>query len=186
MYKEELRLRFSHFRNQLSAREVEEASISIANKLLLLPLWSYDYYHLFLPIESKNEINTQFILSVLQGKDKNVVVPRLSSKSHFTNILLTDNTRLVKNSWGISEPEGGLNVPAENIDVVFLPLLAFDRAGHRVGYGKGYYDTFLESCRNDVIKVGVSFFEAEEVISDIHEKDIPMTYCVTPETIYTF
>jgi 5-formyltetrahydrofolate cyclo-ligase len=186
MYKEALRLRYSHLRSQLSAAKVEEGSISIANQVLSLPLWSFTNYHLFLPIKSKNEINTQYLLSILHGKDKNVVVPRLRSKTHFSNILLTDNTRLVENSWGIPEPEGGLEVPAESIDVVFLPLLAFDRAGHRVGYGKGFYDTFLGSCRSDVIKVGLSFFEAEEIISDIGERDVPMNYCVTPETIYTF
>ena len=186
MLKAALRLRYAHLRTQLSPLEVEKASISITNLLLTLPLWSFSYYHLFLPIRSKNEINTEFLLSVLQGKDKNVVVPRLMSKNHFSNILLTDSTRLVPNSWGIPEPEGGLEVPAKSIDVVFLPLLAFDLAGHRVGYGKGYYDTFLEGCRSDVIKVGLSFFEAEEVISDTFERDVPMNYCVTPERVYSF
>lgn len=186
MLKEELRLQYSQLRNQLSPETVEEASILIANQLLTIPLWSYDYYHLFLPIESKKEINTQYLLSILQGKDKNIVVPRVVSGTFFRNILLTDNTLLVKNQWGIPEPEDGLEVPAIRIDVVFLPLLAFDRAGHRVGYGKGFYDTFLGSCRKDVLKVGLSIFEAENRITDIHEKDISMNYCVTPQTIYTF
>ena len=51
--------------------------------------------------------------------------------------------------------------------MVFVPLLAFDKAGNRVGYGKGFYDLFLSECRQDVIKVGLSFFEAEEEIPGI-------------------
>jgi 5-formyltetrahydrofolate cyclo-ligase len=114
------------------------------------------------------------------------VVPKVAEGNHFNNYLLTDNTLLVKNRWGIPEPAEGIEVPAEKIDLVFLPLLAFDLAGHRVGYGRGFYDNFLANCRRDVIKVGLSLFEAEAQISDINPRDIAMNYCLTPNTIYEF
>ena len=69
---------------------------------------------------------------------------------------------------------------------MFIPLLAFDNKGNRVGYGKGYYDNFLSKCTPDVIKIGLSFFEASDEITDVFESDIALDYCVTPNTIYQF
>ena len=103
--------------------------------------------------------------------------------AHF---LLTDNTKIKKNEYNIPEPVNGLEVPSNKIDVVFVPLLAFDKTGNRVGYGKGFYDKFLSECKPDAIKIGLSFFEAEELISDIFEGDIKLDYCVTPNDVYSF
>jgi 5-formyltetrahydrofolate cyclo-ligase len=186
MLKEELRYHYSELRRDFSLQAIDTASLSIANQFLSLPVWSLNYFHIFLQIEEKKEINTQYILSVLTGRDKNIVVPKVAEENRFNNYLLTDNTHLVKNRWGIPEPAEGLEVPAEKIDLVFLPLLAFDLAGHRVGYGRGFYDNFLANCRRDVIKVGLSLFEAEAQISDINARDIAMNYCLTPKTIYEF
>ena len=96
--------------------------------------------------------DTEFILQILAGKDKEVVI----SKSDFetrkmTHFLLTDNTRIKKNKYNIPEPVDGIEVPTAKIDVVFVPLLAFDKQGHRVGYGKGFYDIFLSECKPDVV-----------------------------------
>ena len=55
-----------------------------------------------------------------------------------------------------------------------------------VGYGKGFYDRFLKQCKKDVVKIGLSLFEAEEEIEDVFENDIPLDYCITPNKIYEF
>jgi len=80
----------------------------------------------------------------------------------------------------------GIEVDEEKIQVVFIPLLAFDLLGNRVGYGKGYYDTFLKNCNDSILKIGLSLFEAEKEIIDIHENDVPLNFCVTPEQVYEF
>ena len=185
--KNKLRSKYSALRDNLGENQIEEKSFQIANNLLKLPIWEYEFYHLFLTISEKKEIDTEPILHILQGKDKNVVL----SKSDFEtremkNFLLTDTTVIKKNKWNIPEPAGGIEVAASQIDVVFVPLMAFDLAGHRVGYGKGFYDIVLSSCRKDVVKVGLSFFEAENEIPGILSSDIPMDYCVTPEETYLF
>ena len=69
---------------------------------------------------------------------------------------------------------------------VFVPLLCCDSQGHRVGYGKGFYDNFLGNCNQEVLKIGLSLFDIESSIDDIHEKDIALDICVTPSSIYYF
>ncbi|MBF7091060.1 5-formyltetrahydrofolate cyclo-ligase [Flavobacterium sp. ALJ2] len=185
--KKELRLEKKRLRNQLTETDIEELSLVIANKVLLLPIWEKTYFHVFLPIVEHKEVNTEFILHLLAGKDKEIVV----SKSNFetremTHFLLTDNTRIKKNEYNIPEPVDGLEVPSSKIDVVFVPLLAFDTFGNRVGYGKGFYDKFLSECKPETIKIGLSFFEPEIEITDVFEGDVKLDYCVTPEKVYKF
>lgn len=187
MNKKQLRLKYKKLREVLSPDDVEEGSLEIANNLLGLPIWGHTYYHLFLSISEKREVDTQAILHILQGKDKNVVLSKANFDSGaLTNYLLTDATVIKVNDWGIPEPVEGIEIPAEKIEVVFIPLLVFDEKGNRIGYGKGFYDRFLARCSPAVIKVGLSFFDAEKVIADIDPLDVPLDYCITPEKIYEF
>lgn len=187
MEKKEIREKYKELRKLLSLEEIEEKSLAIANHLVRMMIWDKTYYHLFLTIEEQKEIDTEFILQILAGKDKETVV----SKSDFTtgemtHFLLTDNTRIRKNEYNIPEPVNGLEVPVANIEVVFVPLLAFDMHGHRVGYGKGFYDRFLAKCKPGTLSIGLSFFEPEEQIDDVAASDIKLDFCVTPETVFDF
>ena len=187
MNKKELRKKYKELRSQLSANELEELSLAIANQLLKMAIWQKTYYHLFLPIEKQNEINTEYILQILAGKDKEIVVSKCDFASGLmTHYLLTDNTKIATNSYGIPEPVDGLEVPISKIDVIFVPLLAFDTNGHRVGYGKGFYDRFLSECKPETIKIGLSFFEAEDSIEGVLTSDIRLNFCVTPTNIVSF
>lgn len=187
MNKKELRLRYKKEREKFTLEEVEELSLVIANNLLKMPIWEYNFYHLFLSISEKQEVDTQAILHVLQGKDKNVVLSKADFKSgELKNYLLTDSTVIKKNHWGIPEPVNGIEISTEKIEVVFIPLLAFDEKGNRIGYGKGFYDRFLSGCTTEVVKIGLSFFEAEQELPEIQSYDVPLDYCVTPKKIYKF
>jgi 5-formyltetrahydrofolate cyclo-ligase len=182
-----LRQKYKGKRQALTEDEIEEMSLAIANNVVHLAIWHKTYFHIFLPIEEQKEVNTEYILHLLQGKDKEIVV----SKAHFdtremTHFLLTDNTKIKKNEYNIPEPVDGIEVPNNKIDVVFVPLLAFDQKGQRIGYGKGFYDKFLASCKDNTIKIGLSFFEPEEEITDTFESDVPLNFCVTPAAVYAF
>ncbi len=187
MNKKALRRHYKNLRSQLSDTDIDNYSITIANRLLKLSIWDFNYYHLFLPIEKNREVDTAFVLNILSGKDKNIIISksdfRDSSMQHF---LLTDNTKIKTNNRGIPEPLDGIEVPIAKIDVVFVPLLAFDQNGNRIGYGKGFYDRFLTKCRPDTIKIGLSFFEAEKGIFEVSEFDQALNYCITPSTTYSF
>ncbi|WP_179334190.1 5-formyltetrahydrofolate cyclo-ligase [Winogradskyella costae] len=187
MSKPLLRKKYKELRQQLSLTEVDDFSLAIANKLLTLDIWDKTFYHIFLTIEEQKEINTDYILNILSGKDKNIVI----SKSNFedysmTHYLLMDNTKIKKNTYNIPEPIDGIEIPSSQLEVIFIPLLAFDNTGHRIGYGKGFYDRFLAQCKPETIKIGLSFFEAEAETIEASEEDIRLDYCVTPNRVFQF
>lgn len=187
MTKKELRAKYQTLRHSITADQLDELSLDLANQSLKLPIWEHNNYHIFLPIVEKKEINTEYLLHILSGKDKNILLSKSDFKDgSLTHFLLTDNTRIEKNAYSIPEPTGGISVAPQQIDVVFIPLLAFDLSGQRVGYGKGFYDRFLEQCRPDIVKIGLSLFEAEPAISDTLSTDVPLDYCLTPNQIYMF
>jgi 5-formyltetrahydrofolate cyclo-ligase len=182
-----LRLIYKTLRKEINSKKRDDLSLQIANSVLKLPIWEHSFFHIFLTIESLNEVLTEPIMSILSGKDKHIVV----SKSDFetqtmSHVLLQDNTILKPNSWNIPEPENGVSISDKQIEVVFIPLVAFDEKGNRVGYGKGFYDGFLKKCSEDTIKIGLSFFGAEIFIDDIEPHDMPLDFCVTPNKTYTF
>jgi 5-formyltetrahydrofolate cyclo-ligase len=185
--KSELRKKYKSLRKSLSEDQIEDASLTIANQLLQLEVWSKSFYHIFLTIEEQKEINTDYILNILSGKDKNIII----SKSNFedysmTHYLLTDNTVIKKNDYNIPEPIDGIEIQSSQLEVIFIPLLTFDKIGNRIGYGKGFYDRFLADCKPETIKIGLSLFEVESEIFKSSADDIRLDYCVTPLEVYQF
>lgn len=147
------------------------------------------HVHCFLPIPNKKEPDTWPIIYNLQRQAVNIVV----SKSDLDNNILyhyplTSKTVFQANRWGIPEPvKESEAFPVEKIDAVIIPLLAFDQYGHRVGYGKGYYDRFLIQCRPDTQKIGLSLEPPVAKIEDMDEQlDVRLNYCVTPDQVWSF
>lgn len=187
MTKSELRILYKKRRAEISQEDIELKSLTIANQLLKLDVWNHSFYHLFLSITEHKEINTDYILNILSGKDKNIIISKTDFETvEMIHYLLTDSTIIKKNSHHIPEPVDGIEIDIKKIQVVFIPLLGFDTQGHRIGYGKGFYDKFLSECQPTTLKIGLSFFEAEEIIEGIFGTDVAMDYCVTPTKIYKF
>ena len=143
-----------------------------------------------MPISDNKEIDTFSILAYFKEHEPNlkVVIPRTNfEKIEMENILFDhEYTILGRNKYGIPEPIHGRVIPSIDIDVIIMPLLAFDLAGNRVGYGKGFYDRFLETCRPDIRKIGLSFFEPVDEIQDVNEFDKVLDACITPDRIWEF
>lgn len=113
------------------------------------------------------------------------VMPRIrTSDNNMDAVIFEEGQSLSRNAFGIAEPSGGELADPKEIDLIFIPMLAFDQQGYRVGYGKGYYDRFLSRCRRDCLKVGLSFFEPIEKITDVHPGDVRLDLCITPEQVY--
>ncbi len=185
MDKKKLRQKYKDKRKSIKDDINASYSLAIANQLLALPLWEHSNFHLFLSSTLLGEVDTEYVLTILQGKDKQVVVPRMQTEHELKHILLTDSTLIKPNRWGIPEPQEGIELLPEQLDVVFVPLLAFDEKGNRIGYGKGYYDRFLAACKPSCVKIGLSFFPPEKSIPE-ETTDVGLDYCVTPNRVYEF
>lgn len=147
------------------------------------------FLHCFLPIEKFNEIDTHILLQKVRLNFPHVqtLVPRVNFETNeIENLLFTHQTELAPNRWQISEPIDDELVETAKIDAVLVPLLCFDKRGFRVGYGKGFYDKFLKSCRADCVKIGLSFFPPVEKIEDARDFDVSLDYCITPDEIFNF
>ncbi|SMO40407.1 5-formyltetrahydrofolate cyclo-ligase [Solitalea koreensis] len=190
MRKAELRKIYLEKRKQLSEHDFKHFNQQIAHRFGMLDLSEVKVLHIFLPIIERHEINTYLIIEWLEANHPKIqiVVP----KSNFSALTLEHfiynnaHLKIEKNNWNIPEPVSGDKVSPQEIDMVVVPLLAFDKKGYRIGYGKGFYDRFLAECRLDVQIVGLSQFEPIETMDDINEYDVPLQQCICPQSTYSF
>lgn len=188
MTKTELRKTYLEKRSSLSPLE----TLSLTEKIIKnffanIDLTATKNLSTFIRIAKFNEIDTSPIYYRI-WKDKpwiRTFAPQVDiEKGTLRNVSLFPDTPLVENRWGLREPADGQIIAAAEIDLVLVPLVAFDEQGHRVGYGKGFYDRFLARCRPDCLKIGLSYFPPIEKIDDASEHDVRLDKCITPERIY--
>ena len=189
MTKAELRKIYLAKRKDLAAEDRSEKSARIAKNFFeSFDLSPVRFLHCFIPIQKFNEIDTMPVFRRLWSDFPHVrtLVPRVNFETgNMEGIAFASGIELVQNEWGIREPEGGELLDEKIVDLVIIPGICFDKHFHRVGYGKGIYDRFLSRCRPDCVKIGVSFFEPENAIMDVHEGDVQVDFCITPERLYT-
>ncbi len=188
MDKQQLRKWYEQKRNELSPGDVDSLSRDIVQQFSLLSLSGIRYLHLFYPIVGRHEFDSLLLVKKIRTQYPHIslVLPKSDLRKHtLRHILWQEETPLSMNAWGITEPEQGEEIAPALIDMVIIPLLAFDLKGNRLGYGKGFYDRFLSECRPGITKAGVSFFPPEESI-EAEDHDIPLDLCITPEKIWSF
>jgi len=188
MNKDEFRKIYLTKRLALSQKEHHELSLKISDLFFQsVDLSKINILHIYLPIESKNEPGTWLIIDRIQREFPRIrlVIPRVKGEE-LENIFFEDRNQLERTRWGMVEPKEGKHSKPEEIDLVIVPLLAVDRQGHRIGYGKGYYDKFLKLCRPDCLKIGISFFEPEQSIEEKSNDDILLNACLTPLRYFIF
>jgi 5-formyltetrahydrofolate cyclo-ligase len=190
MTKSELRKTFLEKRQMLSSAEHEALSARIVSELFnTFDLTSVHAFHCYIPIERFAEVDTRPIFQRLWSEYPQIltVVPRVNHETEeIESLSYGTDTELVESKWQIGEPTHDEHIAPSEIDVVIVPLVAFDRKGHRVGYGRGYYDRFLCKTRNNCAKIGLSVFPPVDLIDDSHEGDVRLDCCITPERIYEF
>ena len=186
--KKELRQSYRQRRKQLSSQEVNEWSRKIAQQLAhwLDGKADLEHFHLFFPIAKFNEVNTFYIKDFLEEQGKVLYTSQVNREgSQLDTLKLPLDAAFFLDEWGIPVPQESLRVSPTKVQVVLVPLLAYDEKGNRLGFGKGHYDTFLGSLSQSVIKIGLSFFSPEAVLP-VESHDIPLNYCITPEQVWVF
>ena len=190
MTKPELREIYLDRQKSLSEAAQKQKSFETADRFFAsFDLAKAKFLHVFLPIEKNGEIDTFIFIERLRRDFPQVVT--VTSKVDFEKMTLENRRfdsemKFVENRWRISEPADGELIETKRIDVCLVPLLCFDLKGFRVGYGKGFYDKFLSQCRQDCLKIGLSYFAPVTEISDAQNFDVKLDFCVTPAAVLNF
>lgn len=189
MTKTELRSLYKGMRRELDDFQQSVLDENILRGLKRLNWSEVKVLHIYLPIRKSNEPDTLKFMQWLRSIQPEIqfVISRSDFDTNtMTHYLWDDHMVLEVNRWGILEPKEGILVSEDELDAVLVPLLVVDRRGNRVGYGKGFYDRFLEKCKPDLVTVGISYFEPVDQIDDVGKWDVPLKYAVTPSGIYQF
>ncbi|MGV3559845.1 5-formyltetrahydrofolate cyclo-ligase [Larkinella arboricola] len=195
MTKAELRAEFGRKRRALSEADWQRRCEAITSLF-----FSEQAFHwqnpvsaisTFLPIETRKEVNTWFLVRQLwRNAPQTLVAAPVTAldTGTLTHYQITPSTLFTQNRYGIPEPSptSSFVVHHSAFDMILVPLLAFDQRGHRVGYGGGFYDRFLPECRPDCLKIGLSLFDPVDRIADVFEGDIPLDGCITPDQVWVF
>jgi 5-formyltetrahydrofolate cyclo-ligase len=186
MTKKEIRNEALQQRNALSENDCARLSQKLLEGFKTLDFSKIKSIHVFLPIVAKKEPDTFLFIEWLQEHhpEIEIIVPKADFE---TNVMshygYVDREDLADNHFYIPEPQNA-KLTTTIPDLVLVPLLAFDLKGYRVGYGKGFYDRFLQNLKTE--KIGLCFFDAVTEINDVHLNDIRLDKCITPRGIVEF
>ena len=184
--KQTLKQQIFEKRNSLPKEEIREKSIKIKNNLFSLKEFNVAK-NIMLYVSFNTEADTQKIIKeLLNKKEKTIVVPYVTKgdfKLHLSE--LKSFNELKPKTFGILEPREMYirEFNPDKLDLVIVPGIAFDKKGHRIGYGYGYYDRFLKTIKKKAVKIGLAFdFQLIESIPE-EEHDVPMNIVVTDKEI---
>ena len=189
MNKKALRKQYREMRNVLSPAAKHAMLAGMQDFFREIPLIPKALVLSYKAIASKNEVDPSVFEEVLSTEYDAVsfCFPSVYFEEGEMDAYLEDEQVTWEEvKFGLSQPASGNIVSPEKIDIVLVPLLAFDCQGNRLGYGKGFYDRFLARCRPGVVSIGLSWFEAEQTLPEISSHDVPLKYCVTPQRLYVF
>lgn len=183
--KTELRTIYKAERMALSPDEVNFLSKKIFEQFILqFNIIENQKVNVFLPIEKFNEINTQIFIDYFFDKNVRVFVPKIQGEN-MISVEIFPNLEFEINNWGIKEPISNIDANVE-LDYVLTPLLYCDQFGNRVGYGKGFYDSFFYGNSKIHNKIGLNFFSPNEGIADVFQKDVALDGLITPSEYIDF
>lgn len=167
-------------RNSLSKEEVLEKSDKIKNNLFNLQQFKKSRIIMFF-VSFNSEVHTHEIIKN-SLKTKTVVIPKVAHHEIEPSIILDFDNLVPSRKFNILEPMDLMKIAYKNIDLVLVPGIVFDKEGHRIGYGFGYYDKFLKKVPK-AIKIGLAFdFQViDKIPREMH--DVPVDMIVTEKRV---
>lgn len=167
-------------RNSLSKEEIIEKSKKIEDTLFNLEQYKKSKTIMFF-VSFNSEVYTHDMIRKAL-KTKIVIIPKVVHKEIEPSVIIDLDNLLPSGKFGILEPIEIMKIAYKNIDLVLVPGIAFDRGGHRIGYGYGYYDKFLRKVPK-AAKIGLCFdFQVVDRIPK-EEHDVPVDLIVTEERV---
>ena len=189
MDKATLREEYLRRRLELDAATRDAYSKAILSHFDTLSFTGVRHLFSYSALASRHEFDPGACVENLKKKnpDLRVALPRLKDDGrHMDAIQILPDTMYKVNAFGIPDPVSGMHFEPAGLDMIFVPLVIVDGYGNRIGYGKGFYDRYLSSCRAEAVKIGFSYFEPVGRIKDISQFDVPLNLCITPLRIYEF
>ena len=177
-----LRKRYGQLRKK-KYHEIDQYFFFPLIKLIKLNFKKKDF-RLALYYPSNFELNVLKFLENDFMKNKNVLLPAIERKNNMNFYLWKKNQPLFVNKFGILEPEKtSIKIP----NLILVPILAFDKRKYRLGYGKGFYDRYLNRFLNkfkDILTVGVAFSFQKYHKLPIDKRDVKLNYILTEKGIF--
>ena len=167
-------------RNSLSKEEILEKSDKIKDSLFNLDQYKTSKTVMFF-VSFKSEVNTHDMIKEAL-KNKTVIAPKVVHHEIEPSVIIDFDNLVPSGKFGILEPIEAMKIAYKNIDLILVPGIVFDKEGHRIGYGLGYYDKFLAKVPK-AIKIGLTFdFQViNKIPREMH--DVPVDMIVTDEKV---
>ena len=179
MDKKALRAQMREKKRALSARQIERASALLAQQLFAHPAYRaarsiYGY------LSYNQEVRTLPILEQAQRDGKRVAVPKVFG-DEMKFLWLDDLTAIAPGAYNIPEPIADEPTADDETALVLMPGIAFDPAGHRCGYGGGFYDKYLAAhSQHPTLALCYGFQMLRHLDTDAH--DIPVDFVLSQDT----
>lgn len=177
MNKKEYRKKAYEIRNSLTDRQVREFSSSIETRLLQHPCYR-DCRTLFTYVSMEKEVHTHGLIEKALRDGKRVCVPRVVPGQYMEAVPIKSlRDDLKPGFFNVLEPVADLPpITPEEIELVIVPGLVFDREGYRIGYGGGYYDKYLQLIPEDCMTVGLVFHQlvADRIPREPHDRKVKL------------
>jgi 5-formyltetrahydrofolate cyclo-ligase len=154
------------------------------SSISLLPV---RWLHTYLPRARSNEPDTWLLIDRLRREFPQtlIAVPRMGPADSMEHIVYEGLHQIRESQLGIPEPVNGTPADIARLNLVVCPLVCADVNGHRLGYGKGYYDRFLSRLPAGCLKVGLSYFEPLPSLP-ADEWDVAIDLLITPKETFDF
>lgn len=178
MDKHTLRKVYLEKRKMLSEAEYKRRNVLLFEQLKnYFEAKPFQNIHVFLPITKQKEPDTfPFIEYLWTERPEKQVVASISDleKPKMMHYKIDSQLAIKPNKWGIPEPQNAKLFPIEKIDCVLVPMVIGSKTGHRIGYGKGYYDRFLAQCNKSAKFIGISLAPLldGDVYADVHDESL--------------
>lgn len=174
-------------RNSLTKEFREEASRKLLiNVKKLKNIDKYNNIGVYAAFDG--ELSLSDVINYFWQADKKIFLPKLINAENNKNKKLifcefNSETKLIKNKFGIGEPQDGLCVEVDALELLLLPLTAFDKQGNRLGMGQGYYDATLHGLKKTPYRVGVGYAFQEVERLEPHSKDLTLDAILTEKLL---
>lgn len=176
MDKKALRREIGEKKRAMSAEEIEQASVRLANKFFETELYQ-NAQAIYAYLSYNQEVRTEGIIRRALLDGKRVAVPKVYGEE-MRFLWIEDLDHIAPGAYNIPEPIADAPVAEDPTALVLMPGLAFDPQGHRLGYGGGFYDRYLsEQPNHPLVALCYGFQMLDHLDTESH--DIPVDLVIS-------